>query len=44
MTRNELAERLAEHPRLIGALFTAMLLLANWGMAAANNYAATNGT
>jgi len=44
MIRNEPADWLAEHPRLIGALFTAMLLLASWGMAAANNVATTNGT
>ena len=44
MSRNELADRLAEHPRLIGALFTAILLLSSWGMAAANHATTTNGT
>jgi len=44
MIRNEPADWLAEHPRLIGALFTAVLLLSSWGMAAANHAATTNGT
>lgn len=38
-----LAEHLAEHPRLIGALFTILLLLVQAGAVAANGASANAG-
>lgn len=40
---NAIVQYLAEHPRLIGALFTAFLLLSQAGSAAANACASNNG-
>lgn len=40
---NAVAQYLSEHPRLMGVLFTALLLLSQAGSAAAGNHVAING-
>ncbi|WP_276301851.1 DUF7503 family protein [Halorussus lipolyticus] len=43
MTQNETLERIAQHPRLVGFLFTMSLALAHAGSAAANGASMTPG-
>lgn len=40
---NAVAEYLTEHPRMMGVLFTALLLLSQAGSVAAGNHVAING-
>lgn len=40
---NQLKEFLLDHPRLLGGLFTLLLLSQSWGAVAAGDVAATRG-